>query len=163
MNGGAFEHNLRLDPIGLLNLATKYGKFLSRGTKRSVKGGGQPIIWPKIPKKLHRNEECKAKRRWHYEKSSMQIRIVSYLLIVSTLTTREHSSRIRTACLLTGIFHALPHVMHVPPPSTTYVFRQTCPPTLHAPPPATHGPLLWTTIDRRLWKYYLAPNFVCGR
>ena len=73
---------------------------------------------------------------------------------------RTAHSSIREGCL-----HQAP-----PPPR-----EQTHPPGADTPtpgadaPPAVDPPSLgadtplWTEFLTRLWKYYLAPNFVCGR
>ena len=69
-----------------------------------------------------------------------------YLAPTLRAVTRMHSSRMRTG-------RSLPYLGGSPwtenPPSRQEVT------SYRDPPP------LWT--DRRLWKYYLAPNFVCGR
>ena len=70
--------------------------------------------------------------------------------------TRMHSSRMRTACLLTVPQHALPGgvpAQGVYLPGGVPAQGSTCPGT----------PLPCEQNDRQLQKYYLAPNFVCGR
>ena len=67
--------------------------------------------------------------------------------------------------------HAPPRTMH--PPRTTPKDHAPpradplgpCTPQEQTPPGSRHPPVnpVNRILDTRLWKYYLAPNFVCGR
>ena len=53
------------------------------------------------------------------------------------------------------------------PPNQKAITEGPTPPGVDTPgsrhPPRSRHPSLWTEFLTRLWKYYLAPNFVCGR
>ena len=103
-------------------------------------------------------------RPWHVRNiiGAQQIELQSCDAAQNNLVTRMYSSRIRSVRLLT-VSRSIPCILGEgglpnpldadPPRRTPWSYDLWC--TLGSHPSCGQN-------DRRVWKYYLAPNFVCG-
>ena len=83
----------------------------------------------------------------------------------TTHTPSNHTCPLQQPCTLPSnhtcpplaTTHTPPETMHAPQQPRTPPGNHTSPATMPAPPPVDR------ILDTRFWKYYLGPNFVCGR